>query len=187
MKVTVVVFFIMFSMFIANLLQSEAHIAINIDPEDLDQISDFFQDLILPQNVVVAQPNSMCKVILKYMKKGVYASINLIGVTTALVGANLISNRVMNAEPSQLLSKQNQVVPKEYNPKNNLLTPSHGEMCQIDYGCHRNACWRGCHSNNQTEKLWCFTSPSANSRDYYHCDDYNDCFVCWECLEACHK
>lgn len=186
----------------------EAHIAINIDPEDLDRVGDFFE-MIMNNNVdqVLMLLISRKTRLLRAMKKGIVQSIHLMGVTIALVSANYISSYMVPAvDPATKVQQHTvvitptgvfteQVIPQL--PDAKLTTEKigmeignityHGEMCQIDLGCSNNVCWRSCHSNIQSSNLWCHTHLTPNARTFYSFDDVNDCFLCWECIEPCHK
>lgn len=161
-----------------------------MDAEDLDRIGDFFQEIININNPMLA-PVPWNKKMVKFVKNGLFASIRLMGVTTALVGANVISSYLIPdpGQPNRLIQdvgQQPRLQQSQINLSNFSSITKHAEICQIDFGCHKNICWRSCHTNIQEQNLWCYTSPTPNAREFYHCDDANDCFICWECIEPCH-
>lgn len=172
----------------------KAHISINIDPEDLDRISDFFQQIIhihydnLYETVPsVATRNNIITKMGKYVLKGLIETVRVISIIVALVGSNLISMYIMpDSVPVQSKIQPNLQTP--INIIDHQLNPAvHAEKCQTDYGCSNNVCWRSCHSNTETPLLWCYTNPKPNVLEYYHCETTEDCFLCWECIEPCHQ
>lgn len=172
----------------------KAHISINIDPEDLDRISDFLQQIMSVHDEhsyetvpSVTTRNNIIRKMGKYILKGLVETVHLISIMIALVGSNLISVYIMpNSVPEQ--SKIQPNLQTSTNAIDHLLNMSaHAEICQTDYGCTNKRCWRICHSNTKTPLLWCYTNPKPNAREFYYCDTAEDCFLCWECLEPCHQ
>lgn len=196
MKVSVILFALVIVIFSLQILQSDAFISINIEPDDLERVSDFFHELMNANNQI---PSSIRQrnIIVKMMKKGIMSSIQLIGVMMTLVGANIISSYWI---PEHGQIQQNPKLfqhigqpPKELEQEqrktkihNFYQSISRAEICQIDFGCYKNICWRSCHSNIQDKNLWCYTAPTPNARELYRCNDTSDCFICWECVEPCH-
>lgn len=172
MKVSVVCVLLLF------LTYSTARISIEMDPEDLDQISDFFQAFITHQQQ--HQYQSIMNFSIRYritpfLKKTACGFIQLIGVMLTLVGANLLTSKLDSVEPLQ---------PTEMNVRNN-----NSQMCNIDYGCNQNLCWRTCYTSLHEKinsQLWCYTSPKHNAREFQRCIYSSDCSPRWECLESCH-
>lgn len=58
------------------------------------------------------------------------------------------------------------------------------QMCEQDFGCHRNICWRTCYNKvkKDTSVSWCYTAPDKNVHKYQH-----DCSGCCECLGPCNS
>lgn len=186
---------------------SEAHISIHIDPEDLDRVSEFFHTIIINNH----QPHPQLAVPVKFMilsnlKKGIVASFHLVGVVIALVSASVISTHVTTnlvpvpvpvpvhqqeqpefiqiTDPTQRQQQQQQPELIQYD--SNIFKKA--EMCDIDYGCNRNACWRSCNRGDKGNypSLWCHTASNPRAREHHRCDDSKGCSSCWECIEPCH-
>lgn len=168
MKVKVFLF-----IFVLLLLQSEAFISINIDPEDLDQVSDFFQTININQ-----QPHPInfrkCHVFKVMMKKTLFNTVQLIGVMFSLVGANIIST-YLTPSPSQTIEVEKYIPIPNQNITN---------ICNTDYGCNNNLCWKTCNTINNGKKTWCYNSPTIRKSQF--CAHANECNICWDCLEVCH-
>lgn len=152
-----------------------SHIEINIDPEDLDRVSDFVLSLNNQHAVIPLSVNYHHR-ISKFILKTAYGLSKLISIMLTLVGANILSAKFDVIFPSvNFQSDQN----------NNDKTDS----CMIDYGCIKNLCWRSCHGNMNKKNqsmLWCFTAPFSKAREFHSCTRLEDCSPCWECIEACH-
>lgn len=180
MKVTVIL--ILFTM-ILFLLQSEAFISINIDPEDLDQVTDFIHTVTINDQSQPIISNRKNRVIISMVKKAIFSTIQLVGVMLSLVGANIISvNLVPDAsmQQKQQFPQSENILPNQ----NKTIKIKFGEMCHIDYGCNKNLCWRTCNTVADGKKLWCYTSPT--SRKFQYCAHANECSLCWDCIEPCH-
>lgn len=167
--------------------QSKAFISINIDPDDLDQVTDFIHTIAIndhPQSIISNRKRS---VFISVMKKTLFGTIQLVGVTFSLVGANLLSMHFVPAAPvlqNQQHERPEIVLPNQTKIDN--IGNKYQEMCQIDYGCNKNLCWRTCNSTTVSgKKMWCYSSPTP--RQFQNCANSNDCSLCWDCIEACHK
>lgn len=178
MKLSVVVF----SVFVIILFStiSEAYISINIDPDDFDQVSDFFHGIINNGHQNLPPQISRKNMVIKMLKGGLMATPQLIGVMFSLVGASVISSYLLTEFNPKL------ILNNEQGALINASIEIHSEKCKIEYGCHENRCWRSCHSSNHTENLWCYTAPTPNARRLNRCQKTSDCFLCWECVEPCH-
>lgn len=195
MKLTVIFVQLTF-IFVILSCQSDAHISINFDREDLDEIGDFVDNHININPLRSVQ--SSRNIIIKKGKAFVLWIFQLAGVTAALVSSNVITTRLsldqavvpppppQCHEPKIEISKLPTQKTKFESKETDNISAKISELCQIDFGCHKNVCWRSCHTNNQSENLWCYTSPTPNRREFYHCESSNDCFICWECIEPCH-
>lgn len=139
--------------------------------------------------------------IIKYVKKGLLSGVHLVGVMLTLIGANVISNYWVvvpdqtqirpKAIPQTILNTKPPMIYKQESSNNKIdnfyqSVTKHADICQIDFGCAKNSCWRSCHSNNDQQNLWCHTAPTPNARKFYRCEEPSDCFICWECIESCH-
>lgn len=167
------------------LLQSEAFISINIDPEDLDQMTDFIHTITIndqPQPIITNRKKRLIKSVLK---KAIFSTIQLVGVMLSLVGANILSMNLVFDAPVQQNPKH--VQPEIIFPNQNNITKNikYEDMCHIDHGCNRNLCWRNCNTvADRKEKLWCYTSPTLCQ--HHHCAHAKACSLCWDCIEPCH-
>lgn len=92
MKFIKVYFLLLLTMFI---IKSEAIISINLDPEDLDQVNEFFQNIVLinqNQNQQLFHSSTRTRLIRFIMKIGIHM-IQLCSVMVALVGSNKQNNK----------------------------------------------------------------------------------------------
>lgn len=162
------------------LIQTNAHISIQIDPDDFDHVTEFFENIIINQQQPVVYRRFSVVLVLK---KVTVSIIQMIGIMLTLVGANLITEKFheVQAQP-----KQNDLVVRN-NTINDLI-----EMCnEKDFGCNRNVCWRTCVDDSEKEnnsQTWCYTSPKPEKREYHPCVYSYDCSPCWECIAGtCNK
>lgn len=197
MKVTLIFDALLISLCLIN---SEAYIAVNIDPEDLDRVSEFFHTIIINQQHEPQLSVPMKFKILSMLKNGIFASFQLMGVVIALVGANVITTHLTTDSVQQQQQQQQQlsesiqirnpVVQKQpiQSIQNDSSIFKNAEMCNMrDYGCNRNLCWRTCNVNvGKNHSLWCYTSSNPLARVHHYCVDSKDCSLCWECIEKCH-
>lgn len=196
MKVSFV--FLLLSLF---LLHAEAYIAIELDPEDLDQVADFFQSIII-HNRQQPTENPTRRAIGRYLKKITFSIFQMMPITTSLVGANLLTvvlepfvakkrahqteiNTVKMYGSSSSISDVNELQQSENNFKSLLNSTTPG-VCNIDFGCDDNMCWRTCNTGDQKKILWCYTASKVNSRKFQYCNHVSECSQCWECIETCH-
>lgn len=136
MLLTKVILVLIFSTMISS------HIEINIDPEDLDQVSDFFQSL--NNNNHAMQPVNQRRRIVPFILKTASGFIKLISIMLTLVGANILSAKFDSIFPSVHLKSE------QINNGNNIRNISNA--CIIDYGCIKNLCWRSCYGNENNHK-----------------------------------
>lgn len=98
MKVKVLLFVYLFASL--HLPHSEAYISINIDPDDLDRVSDFFHSIRISEQAQLIIPTH--SVIKSLLKKTVFGIIQLSGVMIALIGVNVISPHLIpDVQPVQ--------------------------------------------------------------------------------------
>ena len=98
----------------------------------------------------------------------------------SLVNANLITK----------LFEPNELIPQTFTNQNmtrNSIKPS--ELCNKDFGCDRNVCWRSCDvgstDKNSESPSWCYTTSTPGCHVNRQCIYAHDCSPCWEC--AIHK
>lgn len=162
------------------LIHSEGYISVNIDPEDLNQITDFIQTFGMNDQshpITLNQRNRAC---IKMMKDTIFGIIQLIGVMLSLVGANYLSMK-LTPEVSVQQYKQPEIIFRNPTKANNFEDI---KMCKIDYGCNKNLCWKTCNSIVNGTKLWCYASSTPGQ--FHRCSGAEDCSQCWDCIERCH-
>lgn len=155
-----------------------AHIVIDIDPTEMQRVAEILVENYLAHNLQTP-PISTQSVIFSKVQKILLSIVQLFGITLSLVSANLLTSIF---EPTIITPHQTMIVDK-------ITSPS-PRMCEHDFGCDRNVCWRNCDSSNahknSSVKSWCFTSPNTEAHDYQRCIYPHDCSPCWECVGACH-
>lgn len=175
MKVSlVIIFFLIVS---AILSHSNGHITIEIEPNDVHQLSDILQTFIENHHLPTRQRSSLKCVIyhgIKTMSSGI---IQLIGIMLSLVGANLLTMKLEHS-----MTSVNQI-------KSPTSMFVHGEECKHDFGCTENICWRTCEeSSNPSGKVdqkICFTSSHSNITNFQRCTYSYECSPCWSCSTPC--
>lgn len=167
-----------FSFFISSIF---SHITINIDPDDLESVADFFVSFIeqYQQQQHFLQLPSTNSAFFKIMKKSFCKIVNLFGIMMTLVGASFITSIIeFNSDV---------LYEKSINFENQKPNGNVSDECVIDYGCRDNLCWRKCFSRERDADLWCYTSSNPIGRSYQRCNSTFDCSSCFECIETCHK
>lgn len=181
MKVKVFFLFVFAITFL--LLQSEAKISLEMNPEDFDQVIEFIQTIAINNHPNWITPNRKMYLIKSIIKKAALNTIQLIGVMFSLVGANVISSYYI-PPPTYEFDKNVPNQTFEFNKHVPNLNNPHAEECLIDYGCNKNICWKSCNLTINETKSWCYASPDP--RKMHYCVNAMDCSMCWDCLEACH-
>lgn len=152
---------------------ASTHIVIDIEPEELQRVAE-----ILVQNYVDHNlgpiPTSTTKNILPLVIKFALHAMQLIGITITLVSANLITSMFESTSESII-------------PDNITTTFKPSEMCNRDFGCERNVCWRECGAANGKNNSWCYTTQRPELYEYQQCLHSYECSPCWECLGPCHS
>lgn len=152
-----------------------AHIVLEMNPDELQRIAEILAENYLTHNLR-PQPITISA---QFKKVSVYA-LQLLGVTISLVSANILSSAILDppSSPQMLIT-------------NNVTSIAPAQMCNRDFGCIRNVCWRACDEStgrkqNRTAS-WCWTTANTEARKYKQCIDHHDCSPCWECLGQCHS
>lgn len=168
-------------------LETDAFISIEIDPDDLDRISEFFHSIIITD-----QPRSIIPTrgiqIKTMFKKIVCSVVQLIGVMLSLVGASIISNHFAPVVPVPVQEQQPQQDESLIVQNATILSDiiKNIESCGTDYGCNKNLCWKSCYTKDDYGRnLWCRTSSFRYK--FQHCNTSSDCLFCWDCIEKCHE
>lgn len=192
MKLSVVLFYLFFSA--SLIVLAESFIAINIDPEDLDRVSEFFHSIILsePAQTIVQRERHIFRAM---VKKTIFGVIQLTGVMMSLVGASVISSSFVHEAPAiQPQQPQQASQQPPHQPPQQPQEAQYPEQLEnivlkctnLDFGCSVNYCWKTCFEKASNGKnLWCHTSPKSNA--LHHCKSSDECSICWDCVEKCHE
>lgn len=173
MKVSLVIIFFLIAS--AILSYSNGHITIEIEPNDVHQLSDILQTFIENHHVPTRQRSSLKCVIYHSIKTLSSGIIQLIGIMLSLVGANLLTMKLEHST----------------NSVNQIKSPTSmfNEECKHDFGCTGNICWRTCGDiNNPSEEAAqkiCFTSSQPNITNIQRCTYAYECSPCWSCSTPC--
>lgn len=190
-------------MCICVIINVESTIHLNMDKEDFDKAIDFIKqvahmncdhnDLYDSIQPIIIKRRSITLKMWKFFLNGIIETTKTASIMVALVGSNIISSYIMSDSHVPTIIQQSAIQPSIIQQPTLNVIGNHqnlsvqAELCQTDFGCLNNACWRTCHSNVEKPLLWCFTNPRSNAREHYHCEETTDCFLCWECVEACHE
>lgn len=160
---------------------SKASIQIDMEP---DELQEFLQGRLSGRPITTITPRSS-SVAAKHVKRLMLGLIQMVGIMLTLVGANLLTALF---EPSLLLNGQ--CVDKNVTVFLPSIAPS--QLCEYDFGCDRNLCWRTCGAGSDNNgkndaHSWCYTAAKTESHNYQQCIYSHDCSPCWECLGACHS
>lgn len=182
------------------LVHTDAFISIKIDPEDLIEVGEFFQTIIIneqPQDIIKIP---VYRVVLIFVKKVVFGMVHLCGVAAALIGANVISTKIIPS--ADVLPVPIQVPVQKQNSSTTTTTPKTpifvlpndlkhlmADVCEVEFGCYKNAYWKTCHTTNKERnmRMWCHTAPDQHSRAFQYCTRATNCSKCWDCAEVCHN
>lgn len=159
-----------------------AHISIGIDPEDIEQMSDFLQSIVVNNNNIHSEQTSSGMISRQQLKRFSHAILQMIGLFVTLVASNVITEKLTyHRQPVQQPNA-------EIYFRKNISFVDDEQRCNKEFGCNKNACWRSCYSvEDDGKKLFCYTSPNPKLREFHHCDYMNECSPSWECLEPCHN
>lgn len=188
MKVQV---FVIFLFLLSFSIQLNALISIEIEPNDLEQVSEILQTFIQQQQQQLPTRFSTTRVISPLLKSITRSLIQMTGIMLTLVGANLLTLKL-----ETFIVKQPAEKITEINNNTEIISNITAlmEKCKNEYGCNRNRCWRTCTSNEELKiekededmkETWCYTSSKANTSDFQSCTFYNDCSPCWDCSSDC--
>lgn len=171
-------FLFIFFFFALISVQSMA-ITIEIEPEDIVEVSDILQSFITT-NQQLASQTSVRLAIIRTLKRATCGVVKLTGVLFTLVGANLLTSKFESKVNLQPIEKIAQI-------------SSPPKICTNEFGCTTNMCWRTCdqanNNNNQSDnelrkRAWCFISKNKTST-YHACTYPYECSACWNCSSPC--
>lgn len=149
------------------------HILIDISPMELQSIGEVLVESYLHHNLIQRKP-SIGNTMLSVVQKCACQLFQFIGITCSLVGANILTSMLQQSADAPTATTFN-----------SSLVPS--KLCNHDYGCDDNVCWRSCKSNGKSteDAAWCYSTPDPKLRKYQQCLYQHDCSPCWECLGTC--
>lgn len=170
-----------FVLFFIYVCQLNAHISIQIEPNEIEQISEILQGFILRQHDQQQPPTRryrLCYMLIPFLKSISRGLTQMVAIMMTLVGANLVTSRMETTFQLNQLSVENI-------PQTSVSTQN--EHCKNEYGCNSNLCWRACGEvdiNNNTKHKLCFTAR-PNGTSFEACAQTLDCSPCWSCLSRC--
>lgn len=181
MKITIIFVFIT-AFCCSNIF---ANIVINIDPDELQNIAEILVQSYIDNNIARPRPSQQ-ETLFVHFKKFTLYTLQMVGITTSLVSANLIT-LMFESTPTSSIPQQ------QYSPVNVTKTtttkttaqptPTTNMCSNHDFGCEENICWRTCGVGTGNKTTWCYTKARAGS--YQHCVHSHDCSPCLECLGPC--
>lgn len=167
------------------IMQSQAHISIQMGPEDIDGVGEFFESLMWNRQEQYPIRSMRCVL----LKKVFFGCIQMGGIMLTLVSANLLTVQ-LSPTTTETVAVQHQQHIEMFDKNLTAITIHHKfETCDMDeYGCNRNLCWKTCTvkvigDNNYTS--WCFSKPKQNKHKFHFCKDALECSPCWECSGPC--
>lgn len=170
------VFIVLFAMCVCE----AHHISIDIEPEEMQRIAEILVENYMVHNLT-PRPRIGTIALVSKIKKIALGVVQLIGITLSLVSANLITSKFERIASPMTINNDNITAA--------IVEPM--DICDRDFGCNRNVCWRACDSGTDYEKgdshSWCFTTPDPETHNYQQCIYPHDCSPCWECLGSCHS
>lgn len=146
----------------------------------MQRIAEILVENYISHNIT-PQISTRSSVLLK-IKKIVVGLVQFIGITVSLVSANLLTSVF---QPVNIPPAMTDIY------IGNVSTYKPSQMCNWDYGCDRNVCWRTCdvgssvHGKNNSQ-AFCYTTPRSDGHNFQQCIYPHDCSPCWECLGPCH-
>lgn len=162
MQVKVLFTFLFLSTFILSQLNG---VTIDIEPNEMNQVSEIIQSFINnPNQVLQPQRGIFVRFFLPHLIKFSHSIYQMCAAVAVLVTANLLSKKWEPSFSSEISS----------------------EMIDIEYGCYRNRCWRTCdvEKNQKFTTGWCYIAINLEE-NYKNCDSFMECSPAWNCLEKC--
>lgn len=122
---------------------------------------------------------------MRFAQQFVIGAMQVIGVVASMVVAHLWiehlrNNQVAYHQYEEYEYQQNTVIPiltineiqrqRPQHEHQDKLTPhifyknfnaKFNDMCQLDFGCFRDRCWKSCNSMKNGQKQWCHNSPNG--------------------------
>lgn len=148
----------------------DASISIDIEPEELERIAAILVESYISQNVRPHphQIASLKRNILLWLKKASSTFIPLVGITSSLVAANLLTTWFQSPHNVEIIetpliqnvsfATENSFMQSENTTPLQIL-----DICKREYGCHDYICWRTCGVQEQNKTSWCFIAPKPGN------------------------
>lgn len=159
---------VLFLLALCLIIQAQAPVIIDIDPDDLQQLSEILAQYYVERgnDRRISQMNSVTNL----CKKTVFCVIQMIGIMFSLVGANILTEIVLNSRNVAPVKIENAT-----------------RKCEYEFGCTHNMCWRTCDVTKTDEATfsWCYTIADCSTRNFQACLEPNDCSPCWSCFGPC--
>lgn len=155
------------------IVRVKAPISIDMTPIELQSIGEVLVESYFHHNLI-QRVRTTRSIVFTCIRIGGSFFFQYTGITASLVCAGVLAPIAQQHYNSYVKSKHH----------HSKSTPS--KMCEHDFGCDRNVCWRTCHTEKKSETLsWCYSTPDKSVRKYQQCEYAHDCSGCWECLGPC--
>lgn len=149
---------------LSSIFYAKAHFTIEIEPTELQSIGQVLVESYFHHNLIQRQPTVVNNVF-SQIKKFSLSTLQLLGITASFIGANILTPLLQEKFQFALTT----TVANTTQHTNNTNDPS--KICQHDFGCDRNICWRSCRkSEKENDRFsWCYTKSSLDTHKYAHC------------------
>lgn len=168
-------------------IHTQAHILIDIEPEELQRIGEILVESYLEQNLTLESLTTTAIAISRF-KKLSFSFVQMFGIMMTLVGANLLTTQL-----DRILNTPIPVSAVENILKNSTDIHKQTENCENDFGCNKNLCWRTCKTNStlsqhqqNEQQAWCYTTSNSKLNKTHQCIHPQECSPCWECISKCY-
>lgn len=164
--------------------QTNGHIQIDIEPEELQSIGEVLVQSYLTHNLIQRQRTTR-NAIISQTKKFACNIMQLTALIISLVSANLLTAVLQPIPVHKMTTYEN--ITTTTTVAANILKPS--EMCPYDFGCDDYLCWRSCDTGKKETNgsSWCYTSPQPKKHEFKHCVYPYECSPCWACIGPCNS
>lgn len=196
------ILFVLFALFGAYYCME---IIATLDTDDFQQVT----QILFRSQLIYRERNK--KSVMYHARKVTVSLIHLAGLTMSMFCASMLAVRYeLNFAPFQAVTSfsngntnMNNItymnnntnmdnITRVVNTTNTAATPV--DTWGLFFGCENNVCWRTCfvsvphtvNFDNNTEQF-CFTTPNAKTRSFYHCEYDEECAPNWECFGECEE
>lgn len=167
-----------------------ARISVNIDPVELQSLGNVLVETYLRYHVLKRIPRlRSLPIFMLHQLEKLAGSVWQFGIISSSLACGAVLGPIaqrwydswhdVDNKQTPIPSTLPASVKQKFNPS---------QICQNDFGCDRNICWRTCNSDNVkiTNRIgWCYSSPDLSAHKYQHCNFAHDCSPCWHCLGVC--